>query len=84
MGDLKTSRMMYLKAILFLVIGTVAVALLLLRHPEWKVAALLALAIWACCRAYYFAFYVVEHYIDGEYKFAGLIDFLMYLRRRRK
>ena len=74
---------MYLKATLFVVIGTLAVTLLLVRYPDWYVAALLVLAIWAFCRAYYFAFYVIEHYIDNDYKFAGLIGFLRYLWRRR-
>ena len=45
---------------------------------------LLAIAIWSFARAYYFAFYVIEHYIDGEYKFAGLWSFWMYLLSRKK
>jgi hypothetical protein len=43
---------------------------------------LLAIAIWAFCRAYYFAFYVVEHYADPNFRFAGLVDFVRYLIRR--
>ena len=42
-------------------------------------ALLLALAIWAFCRAYYFAFYVIEHYIDPGFKFAGLWAMLRHL-----
>jgi len=75
---------MYLKAAIFVAIGIVASALLLLLHPDWRVAALLALAVWAFCRAYYFAFYVVEHYIDGNYKFAGLSSFVRYLLAKRR
>lgn len=36
------------------------------------------ITIWAFCRAYYFAFYVIEHYVDPHYRFAGLVDFLYY------
>lgn len=84
MPDLKSARLMYLKALLFVAIGLAASALLLLLHPDWRVAALLAVVVWAFCRAYYFAFYVVEHYIDGNYKFAGLTSFVRYLLTRQK
>jgi hypothetical protein len=46
-------------------------------------AVLLALAIWGFCRFYYFAFYVIEKYVDPSYKFAGLISFVRYFFRRR-
>ena len=39
----------------------------------------LAIAIWAFARAYYFAFYVVEHCIDPGHKYAGLLSFLKYM-----
>ncbi len=83
MGDLKSPRLMYAKATLLVAIGLLATAMLLLRHPEWQVAVLLALAVWAFCRAYYFAFYVIEHYVDSHYRFAGLVDFAKYLWSRR-
>jgi hypothetical protein len=57
---------------------------LLVESPTFQTAILLAIAVWSFCRAYYFAFYVVEHYIDPGYKFAGLTDFVQYARRRRK
>lgn len=75
MSDLKSPRLMYLKAALLLAIGVVSSVLLLLLAPDWRVAVLLALAVWAFCRAYYFAFYVIEHYIDGEHSYSGLFDF---------
>ncbi len=83
MGDLKDPRLMYLKGFLFLVIGVMAVAGLLLETPTLQTALLLGLAIWAFCRLYYFLFYVIEKYIDGDYKFAGITSFLVYLARRR-
>jgi hypothetical protein len=46
---------------------------------------LLGLAIWCSARFYYFAFYVIEHYVDGQYRFAGLWSFACYvLSRSRK
>ena len=45
---------------------------------------LLMVAIWAFARLYYFMFYVIEHYVDPSYKFAGIWSFLQYLARRRK
>ena len=82
-GDLRNPRVIFAKGFLFLLLGIFAVVLLLLRSPSWTVAALLAIAIWAFCRFYYFTFYVIEHYVDPQYKFAGLIAFVRYLRRKR-
>jgi hypothetical protein len=79
MTDIRSPRLLYFKGALFVVIGAIASLLLLLERPTWKVAALLALAIWSFARAYYFAFYVIEHYIDPTYKFAGLMSFVRYL-----
>ncbi len=82
MGDLQDPRWMYLKGWLFLVIGGLSSGLLLWEHPEIRIAVLLGLAIWSFARAYYFAFYVIEHYIDPNERYAGLWTFLM--RRLRK
>jgi len=81
--DIKSVRLLWIKGILFLLIGAVSSVLLLLESPSLKVGLLLALAVWAFCRAYYFAFYVIEHYADPGYRFAGLISFLGYALRRR-
>jgi hypothetical protein len=83
MGDLTDPRLMYLKAVLFFVAGCGAVAGILIELPSLRVAALLGISIWAFCRLYYFAFYVIEKYIDPSYKFAGLGSFLRYLIRRK-
>ncbi len=83
MADIQNPRLLYLKGALLLGLGILASALLLIENPSLRTAALLAVAIWAFARAYYFAFYVVEYYIDGSYKFAGLLSFLRYLMRRR-
>jgi hypothetical protein len=77
-------KLLYLKAVLFLLTGALSAVLILFEFPSWKLAALLALAIWCFARAYYFAFYVVEHYADPGYRFAGLWSFAVYLLRRRR
>jgi hypothetical protein len=82
-GDLKDPRWIYLKGFLFLMSGILAASLLLIEHPTWKDAALLAMTVWCFSRFYYFAFYVIEHYVDSKYKFAGLGSFVMYLLRRK-
>lgn len=82
MGDLTNPRLIYLKGFLFLLLGILASALLLSEHPTLKVAVLLAIAIWSFARCYYFAFYVIEHYVDPSYRFAGLGSFFAYLFRR--
>jgi hypothetical protein len=82
-GDLKSAKLMYLKAILFLVAGTAAVIGILVESPSLRTALLLGIAIWSFCRLYYFAFYVIEKYIDPSYRFAGLSSFVLYLLRER-
>jgi hypothetical protein len=83
-GDIRSPRLLYIKGALFLALGCLAAGLLLWEHPSVRVAALLAIAVWAFARAYYFVFYVIEHYIDDGYRFAGLWSFVRYLARRRK
>ena len=80
--DLTSPRLIYLKGGLFVAAGTLASATILLEHPTWKTAAMLALAVWCFARAYYFAFYVIQHYLDATYRFSGLGSFARYLLRR--
>ncbi|MFY2559784.1 hypothetical protein ACN469_19265 [Corallococcus terminator] len=82
MRDLQSHRWMWVKAILFVVIGLVASALILLELPDWRTLVLLILASWAFCRAYYFAFYVIEKYIDPSFRFSGLTSVLRYLVKK--
>jgi hypothetical protein len=83
MGDLKNPKLIYAKGFLFLLMGFLAFGTLVLLHPDWRVAALAAVAIWSFSRFYYFAFYVIEHYVDPRFKFAGLGSFVVYLLRKR-
>lgn len=83
MRDLKSPGWIKAKGLLFLVLGLTAGAFLLLETPRLKTAFLLALCVWSFCRFYYFAFYVIEHYVDSSYKFSGLASFFKYLWFRR-
>ncbi len=78
MSDLSNPRVIWMKGGLFVVLGMLSAVLLLARMQSLTSALLLAICIWSFCRAYYFAFYVIEHYVDPGYKFAGLIDFARY------
>lgn len=82
--DLKSAKLIYLKGFLFLVLGGLAAAGVLAESPTVRTAFLLGIAIWSFCRFYYFLFYVIEKYVDGDYKFAGIHSFLLYLLRARK
>ncbi len=81
--DITSPRLIYLKGLLFFLTGALAAVLLVLETPTLKVAILLLLAIWCFARAYYFAFYVIQHYVDPGYRFAGLVDFARYAMRKR-
>ena len=83
MGDIKNPRLMWTKGALLLLIGVVSSTLILLEAASLKVGVLLALSVWSFCRAYYFAFYVIEHYVAPSYRFAGLVSFLRYALRRK-
>lgn len=83
MADLTNPRVIKMKGLLFLLLGLLAAAILLIETGSWRVALLLAIAIWSFCRFYYFAFYVIEHYVDPSYRFAGLWSFARYLMKRK-
>ena len=83
MGDLTSSKLIYAKGLLFLFSGLLAAGLLIAEHPSLRVVLLLSIAIWCFARAYYFAFYVIAHYVDPSFRFAGLGAFVLYLMHRR-
>lgn len=83
MADLKNPSIIFAKGFLFLGLGLLASMLILMEAWSLKICLLLAVAVWAFCRFYYFAFYVIEHYVDPQYRFAGLFAFFQYLLRKR-
>ena len=82
MTDISNPRLLYLKGALFVLCGVMAAGLILADSLSLRTAALLGLSIWCFARAYYFAFYVIEHYVDGEYRYAGLVDFFAWSWKR--
>ena len=84
MTDITNPKLLWAKGALFLLLAIAASALLLLETANLKVAVLLAVAVWGYCRSYYFAFYVIERYVDPGYRFSGLGSFVLYVARGRK
>jgi hypothetical protein len=82
MSDIKDPRLIYAKGFLFLIGGLLAALLLFIEHPTFKVLLLLAICVWCFARFYYFAFYVIEHYTDPGYRFAGLWSFAQYVAQK--
>jgi len=75
---------MWAKALLFLIIGILSSLLIVVELPSVRLVVLLVLAIWSFCRAYYFAFYILERYVDPSYRFSGLFSLIRYLWKQRK
>lgn len=74
---------MWLKAVLLLAIGLTSFLLLAIELHSLQGVLLLIVSIWAFCRTYYFAFYVIEKYMDPAYRFSGLFSFVKYLLTRK-
>lgn len=82
MKDLTNPKWIKFKGLLFLLVGLFSAMMLLLDHPSIRVGLLLAITVWCFCRFYYFAFYVIQHYVDPSYRFSGLLSFADYLFRK--
>jgi len=65
-------------------LGLFAGGLILFESPHARTLLLLAIAVWAFCRFYYFLFYVLERYAGRKEPFAGVLDALVYLLFRKK
>ena len=84
MGDIKKVWLLYTKGFLLFLTGLLSSLLLVLLNFNFNTIILLLLAIWGFCRAYYFAFYVIQYYVDPNYKFSGLIDFAKYSLKKAR
>jgi hypothetical protein len=84
MKDLTSARLIKAKGILFLLLGLFSASLLFFGYPTPKTGVLLVIAVWSFCRFYYFAFYVIEHYVDPSYRFSGLLSFALYLIQKKR
>lgn len=83
MRNLESKAWIKWKAFFFLLTGLLACGLLLLDRPTLRTAALLVIAIWSFCRLYYFAFYVIERYLDPNYRYSGVLSALCAWIKRR-
>jgi len=82
MREIKNPKVIVAKGLLFLVTGIAAAVLLLLENPSLRSGLLLGVAIWAFCRFYYFAFYVLSQYVDASYRYSGLLSLTGTLLRK--
>ena len=82
MKELKSSRWIFTKGLLFLLLELLCATMLLAEFRSLRAAALLVVAIWCFCRFYYFAFYLI--YVDPSYRFSGLVSFARYVLQRRR
>lgn len=78
MSNLTNPRLIRIKGGLFLMLGLLASLLVVAQLPDVRYAGVFMIAVWAFCHAYYFAFYVIEHHVDPNYRFAGLLEFVRY------
>lgn len=77
------SRWICIKATLFVLLAVLSGGLLLFDQFNIRNIALLSVCIWSACRAYYFAFYVIEKYIDPKFRFHGVLAAIRYLLKQR-
>lgn len=84
MANITNPKILKRKGALFLFLALLAAGLVLAESPRWKTGALLLIAMWASARFYYFAFYVLHHYADPDFRYAGLLDLFRYLVFGRK
>lgn len=84
MKNLTSPAWIKVKGLLFLLLGLLSAVLLFFERPTLRVALLLILAVWCFCRFYYFAFYVIERYVDPNYRFSGLLSLASYLIRKQR
>jgi hypothetical protein len=84
MKELRSAGWIKIKGVLFLSVAILSAVLLVLEQPTAKVVLLLAISIWCFCRFYYFAFYVIERYVDPTYRYSGLGSLLAYFLLNRR
>ena len=84
MKNLTNVKAIYLKGFLFLLGGLLSATVIVIEQPTVKTIFLLMVSIWCFARCYYFIFYVIQYYVDDNYKFAGLLSFIRYILRNKK
>ncbi len=78
--ELRSKRLIVGKGLLFVCLGIVSAVLVVMEDgARWKRLVFLTVCLWAFCRAYYFAFHVIEHYVDPGFRFSGLLSAIRHL-----
>ncbi len=83
MTDLQNPRWIYAKGWLFLAMLVISIVAVVVETRSWRIALLLLVIAWSSARFYYFMFYVIEKYVDADYRFAGITSFLRYWLNKR-
>jgi len=79
MRDIVSTRLMFVKAVLFAVTVILSGGVLFAVAPQLSTIVLLGVFGWACARTYYFVFYVIERYVDPTFKFSGIASALRFI-----
>lgn len=82
--DIKNPAVLKAKGFLFLFLGVLSGGMLLIQIPTLTAFILFVISVWAFCRFYYFAFYVLHNYADPNFKYAGLLSLMRYFLKQKK
>lgn len=83
-SELRSARAIHAKGALFVLLGALSASLLVADSPRMRTILLVGTCAWACSRAYYYAFYVLEHYVDNRFRYSGLGSLVRYLLQARR
>jgi len=84
LGDIKSRKLLIIKGLLFSVVALLSGGGLFLQSLRWETLCLILIFGWSACRFYYFLFYVLEHYAGRGCKYAGILDEVKQLLRKRE
>ena len=77
--DLESKTALYCKALLLVVVLLLS-GFVNLSEPGLTLRALsLTIVVWSSARIYYFMFYVIENYVDSNFKFSSIYSFVIYV-----
>ena len=77
--DLESKTALYCKALLLVVVLLLS-GFVNLFEPGLTLRAIsLTIVVWSSARIYYFMFYVIENYVDSNYKFSSFYSFVKYV-----
>ena len=82
LSDDLSPKWIYIKGALFFLILLIASALVIVFDARLPRAFALLCVIWASARLYYFMFYVIEKYVDPNFRFSGVWSFFRYLGKK--